>query len=101
MLLSLWLVPGRFFRLEYMSDLLLLLVVLRARLACLMVGATVLRPFPDCDCLDGALAAATPPIRSAGDDTSNSSSSSAEPGRRDFCFPTARRRASGQCIPKE
>lgn len=39
MLVSLWLVPGRFFRSEYMSDrALLLLAVLKVRLALLSVG---------------------------------------------------------------
>lgn len=85
MLLSLWLVPGRLFRPEYMSDLLPLLAVLNARLACLFVGATALRPSSACDSLVGALAVANPPVRRAGDDTSKSSSSSAPPRKSHFC----------------
>ena len=85
MLLSLWLVPGRFFRPEYMNDLWLLLAALNVRLACLLVGATVSLPSSAGDCLVGALTAATPPVRRADDDTSKSSSSSAPPGERHLC----------------
>lgn len=84
MLLSLWLVSGRFFRPEYMNGPLLLLAALNVRLACLLVGAAELLPLPARDCLVGALAVATPPMRRADDDTSTSSSSSARPGGRDF-----------------
>lgn len=90
MLLSLWLVPGRFFRPEYMNDLLLLLAVLNVRLACLFDGAAALRSPPACDCLDGALDAVSPPVCLADDSTSKSSSSSAPSGGCHFSI--ARRR---------
>lgn len=83
MLLSLRLVLGRFFRLEYMTDLLLLLVVLNVRLACLLVSAAGLRLCLACDWLVGVLAAVLPSIRRA-DDTSKASSSSARPYERHF-----------------
>lgn len=79
MLFSLWLVPGRFFRPEYMIDrVLLLLAVLKVRLALLWVGADALAPTATRDCLVGASAgaAASVVLRADDDATSKSSSSS-------------------------
>lgn len=81
MLVSLWFVPGRFFRLEYMSDrVLLLLAVLKVRLALLWVGADVRTPPAARHCLVGGSVAAvanSAGLRADDDGTSRSSSSSA------------------------
>ncbi len=82
MLVSLWLVPGRFFRPEYRSERLLLLAVLNVRFAFVGIGAAALSSPTARGGRFGAPAAAAPELRADDDATSRSSSSSARSGGR-------------------
>lgn len=101
MLLSLLLVPGRFFRREYINDrLLLLLAALIVRRAVLWVGAAALTPPTARECIAGASGVVTSVVPRADDDaTSKFSSSSAWTGGAEgetFVF-RARRASVSKC----
>ena len=105
MLVSLWLVPGRFFRSEYMRDWLLLLPVLNVRVALVGVGAAAPAVPTARGCLVAPPGGAAPALLADDDATSTSSSSSARSrraalhlGEESERLARAQRRKRGVCV---